>query len=436
MSDAKHKPERSWSSIIGTSAAKPLEETKFPKPQPDEKLRCAYACLVMRGDAYVPGALVVGHSSRCVKSRYPLVCMVTEDVSTVARERLAVVFDRVVAVPYIRHECHPMRTTKQQGMYASWMNDSFTKWNILSFTEYDKVMFLDADKVVFANLDHLFALRTPAGTFSSPWASGSVVGGKSKSGTIPNPYAKAKHGQRITADQVTAGLKSAFVVIGTTIILSPSTRDYEGFKFLIGGAYSDSIRPTSGVMLAPKPPASSSPSLSSPSPSSSSFSSSSSSSSSPSLAGGYGAGTPPLYGWRDCYSMFDEQSITEYYQTIGREWTYIHQQYNAIPWHPQWLEGKKPQLFHYFNKKPWDMSRGEWLDCEAYWLMAEALCKEHKELRAAFPLDKLDLGSAPGKGVKPRGCAWCKEQLKLPRSRWESHNIFGPRGELTCPNLG
>jgi hypothetical protein len=85
----------------------------------------------MKGDSYTAGALVAGHSIRQTGTRHAIICMVTDDVTATARQRLSLVFDRVIEVPYLRYECHPLRTAKQREMYAPWVNDAFTKWNMV-----------------------------------------------------------------------------------------------------------------------------------------------------------------------------------------------------------------------------------------------------------------------------------------------------------------
>ena len=50
------------------------------------------------------------------------------------------------------------------------------------------------------------------------------------------------------------------------------------------------------------------------------------------------------------------------------EWSYIHHQYNYVPWHRYWLSGAEvPYVFHFFNVKPWDSDRKAYLDLEAWW---------------------------------------------------------------------
>ena len=164
-------------------------------PPPPDLARCAFVSLVMRGDAYVPGALVCAHSLRLAGTRARLVCMVTACVSALARRRLRCVWDEVVEVPALRFECRKLVSVKQRRMYEQWVETSFTKWNCLALTQYAKVVFIDADKVVLANCDELFSLRAPAGTFSSPWAWPFNTKGEG----IPNPYALscAQHGDAV-----------------------------------------------------------------------------------------------------------------------------------------------------------------------------------------------------------------------------------------------
>ena len=154
----------------------PTEPRPSTEPRPTLS-RWAIACLVMRGDGYVPGALAMGFSARRASTAADLVCMVrrdardevagaaavaptdrhacpppprrsdphapsnqvTDDVSEAARSDLAVVFDRVQVVPYIRTLARALPTQKQQDRYGAWMDIACTKWNVLGLTDYEKV---------------------------------------------------------------------------------------------------------------------------------------------------------------------------------------------------------------------------------------------------------------------------------------------------------
>lgn len=274
---------------------------------PAAKGRFAYVHLVMKGDSYISGALVSAYSLRLTNTCHDTVCMVTDDVSDAGRSILRIVFDHVVEVPYINCVCRPMRGQKQQKMYDSWIDCAFTKWNALSLDQYEKIMFVDADKIVLSNIDHLFELQAPAATFSSPWA---VPYAKRKADSrgqmyqgMSNPYRDLKHGEPIQHEQIEDGFYTdSFVCIGTMVLLQPSKQSYEGYKSMLE------------QHTKAKP-----------------------------------------FGIQSCYSMMDEQSLTLFYHSVKRlQFTYIHQQYNYIPWQRSWLakDGSElPSVFHFFNSQ-------------------------------------------------------------------------------------
>jgi len=403
----------------GTGAAAPLAsgasdvDSKANKDAP----RYGYITLVMKGDAYVPGAVVVAHSLWLTGTKHDLLCMVTADVSEHARAQLRVVFTKVIEVPVIQFKCKRMRTAKQQQLYDSWIDVSFTKWNMLSLLDYKKLLFVDSDVVVLRNVDELFELSAPAGTFSSPWAApyagrkgstwidngdgtgrwsgrapssyssskpsfGRPAAGAS-SGGVNNPYYNkhVEHKGKVPREALKDGLyEQSFVCIATMLLLEPSKDVLAGLKEMVGSA-------------AP-------------------------------------------FGFETCNSGFDEQSIARYYYKQDVLWTHIHQRYNFIPWHPHWLDNPiadLPYVFHYFGSidKPWKVDRAKWIDTEPFWLMAslavsdaERYPQEQRELlRGAF--NAANLASPP-----LRSCSYCKE---LKRPDWDQHSLMSPTGQLACP---
>lgn len=274
--------------------------------------------LVMRGDRYVPGALVSAHSWRCSGSKAHCVCMVTPDVSRSAVEDLNSVFDHVIQISYLHQPCVRLNTDKKRKMYNAWVEQSFTKWTVLSLTQYKKVLFLDADTLVLRCMDELFDLNTPAGTFSSPWHHPFNPFARK-----PNPFIKFTHGDAIPRKTMARGYNTSFL-IGTSVLLSPSQKDWEDLK----------------TWLQKQVP----------------------------------------FGHPQCGSMLDEQCIAAFYHECRPEttWHYLHQRFNYIPWKPGWLpdagDRNKPFLFHYFNKKPWEIARHKYHDLESWWQMAQELC--------------------------------------------------------------
>lgn len=328
----------------------------------------------MKGDAYIPGALVSCWSWKNTGSRARTVCMVTADVSEGGRQSLREVFDEVVEVPYLRQECRMLSTQRKRAMYDDWVGEGFTKWACLSLTRFDKVLLVDADTVVLGCMDALFSIPCPAGTFSSPWHRP----WNPRPETKPNPYMGLRHGDAIPRETLEQGYHTS-VLIGTTVLLQPSAKDYEDLR----------------AWLAARRP----------------------------------------FGFKQCGSMMDEQCIAFFYHEVRprRSWHYIHQRYNFIPWKPQWLDGglsgaHAPRIFHYFNKKPWDISRREFQDCEAWWLQADHLCTTKSALKRWFRASELFQGPQEAR------CFWCNENRLSTAA--QAHRVFDPAsGATQCPAL-
>ena len=287
----------------------------------------AYVCLVMKGDYYIKGAIVMAHSIRLSGSLNDIVCMVTPEVSEYGRRNLGTVFDYVVDVPYLEFETKRLMSKKIEKRYGDWKSVAYTKWNVLNMTQYKKVMFMDADVIVTKNIDELFDLRTPAATFSLPQAKP-----YKKSGVV-NHYNKYGHGHQIHPDDVTNGLEYGFVGIGTTIVLTPCARDFDDFKTMMSDA---------GV-----------------------------------------------FGFGNCINGPDEQSICVFYHNKGDQWTNINQVFNMIPWRRgTWMPRKGrwanvlPYVHHYVGEmKPWDMDRGRWDDLREWWAVYDDMMAHYPVLK-------------------------------------------------------
>lgn len=119
----------------------------------------AYVISIFGDYNYVYGAIILCHSLRLTKTKYDIVCLITNDLSTY-KDLLLTVFNKVVEVPYITRETNYNFKTKKS--YQHWINNSYTKWNCLALVEYKKIIILDCDQIVFSNIDHLFELNAPA----------------------------------------------------------------------------------------------------------------------------------------------------------------------------------------------------------------------------------------------------------------------------------
>lgn len=160
----------------------------------------AYCTLVMRGDKYIPGALIAGYSLKLLSSPdIDIICMITSDISKGAKSLLTKVFDHVIQVNYIKYKSiFPIvKTQAQRDRYNVWLPDSYTKWNIMNFTQYEKILLLDADTIIVRNIDDVFDFDTPAGVFDTPFSSLKRSG--SYSNGFPDYYSKIKFGEKNTA---------------------------------------------------------------------------------------------------------------------------------------------------------------------------------------------------------------------------------------------
>jgi lipopolysaccharide biosynthesis glycosyltransferase len=185
----------------------------------ESKKEYAYVCLVMKGDRYVPGAIVAAHSIRKSKTPHDIICMVTNDVTADAVCNLRKVFDRVVNVDYIEFKTAPMRNTKIQALYGNWISQSYTKWNVLMMVSYKKILFMDCDLVVVKNMDHLFYLNAPAATFSMAL---NVKGNKRF-----NPYT-THHGEYVKRNEIAVGY-DRFLCISTSMLLVPNIKHFKQY---------------------------------------------------------------------------------------------------------------------------------------------------------------------------------------------------------------
>ena len=300
--------------------------------------RCAWVVLVMIGDKYVPGALVVAQSIRETNTNHDLVCMVTPEVSHKARTALEQVYTKIIQVPYVRMPKKQMPrfvTCKQRKWYARWIDRSFTKWNIFNpelFGEYDKVMLLDADMVFIKNCDVLFNLEPPAMTFSTPWAVPYC-----QNGGIKNYYLhprELRHDELVSHDDIRQARVDGFVGRGSMVLARPDKQLYDNIV----------ARAAAGLALS------------------------------------------------KCVSGFDEQVLADAILELGIPVRNIHQQYNWVVGKDMWLRPPgaekaiwAPYVYQWYGvPKPWLMTRTEWPDLKVWWNIANNVMRFHRDTSSFF----------------------------------------------------
>jgi hypothetical protein len=342
----------------------------------------AYVLLVMCGDAYTPGAIVMAESIRMTRKQEgasipppDIVCVCTPDVSERARAAIATVA-RVVSIDYVRYDTKRMKTSRQMELYGAWLSEAYTKWRCLELTEYQKVLFVDADLLVVNNIDHLFALQAPAGTFSTPWARE-----YSPESSFDLRGYPRDHGAVVPAKTIMDTIKrgNGYLAFASMLLLEPNRKAFQELCAMVEGMQPFGI---------------------------------------------------------DSWSTPDEQSIVLYYARQGVNWSMIHQKYNAIVYKINWLRQRQgreititvPHVLHYFSsKKPWLMTSefqsSEFNTDKVWWYV----------MRQWWLRERRDIKSADGKTNLPR---WdemkAAEKITLKRTKLDDE-MFPWLGVLRRP---
>lgn len=108
----------------------------------------AYATLLATDD-YINGVLGLYYSLQIAQSQYPLIVMVTENISQDVLNLLDNK-ENLIIKPILNLE-FPI----QNEVYNN-MKYMFNKYYIFTFDEFDRIMYLDGDSFIVSNLDYLF----------------------------------------------------------------------------------------------------------------------------------------------------------------------------------------------------------------------------------------------------------------------------------------
>lgn len=112
---------------------------------------------ILTDDSYTYGICLLIESMKKVNTKYPLLVLITEDVSEPSLEILRQLnikiqkINKIQISDYIYSHNFQINST----LSVTWKN-CWTKFQIFNLIEYDKIVFLDADIMILKNLDHLF----------------------------------------------------------------------------------------------------------------------------------------------------------------------------------------------------------------------------------------------------------------------------------------
>ena len=105
----------------------------------------SYVC-VLSTNNYLDGVLVVNECLKRFKSKYPLLCLINENITEETRKIL---------------DGFDIKYKEDKAILPSGLEDTrwkytFDKLNIFKLTEYKKIVYLDSDFLILENIDNLF----------------------------------------------------------------------------------------------------------------------------------------------------------------------------------------------------------------------------------------------------------------------------------------
>jgi alpha-N-acetylglucosamine transferase len=197
-----------------------------------KQYRYAIVTLLMMGDNYLPGCLVLAKSilEKTKPNNIDLVCMVTPDVTLTAKNDLKKYYDVVLDVDYISIDPNLvyLKNPKIKQIYSN----TFTKLHCLNLTNYNKILLIDSDMIVLdEKIFSVFEYDTPCAVFVNCESSYKNL---EKFKKLYKKYIKSP-GKKVNKkmyhmncdDQNTKDKPGKIFVESSICLLSPSTEDYE-----------------------------------------------------------------------------------------------------------------------------------------------------------------------------------------------------------------
>lgn len=188
---------------------------------------------------YLDGALLMASGLRKQNTVYPIICMVTPDVTENVRIELKKLYDEIIEVEYITpvkskkgitiiNEIFTPTDYKDENTYSD-ICHVFTKLHIFNkkIFQYDKLLFVDTDIIPISDYDSLFDLSTPAGwveqiaelIYDVPDTTYTRIWGKWK----------IQHGQDIPQELTDIYVAPGSCVNAGLLLIQPDTDTFETF---------------------------------------------------------------------------------------------------------------------------------------------------------------------------------------------------------------
>lgn len=116
----------------------------------------SYVC-VLSTDNYLEGVLVLNENLKKINSKYPLLCLINENISERTRDVLTyfnIKFKEMKNIEY--SDSSNSSLYGNYGYNKSYLKNTFDKLNIFALIEYEKLVYLDSDLLILENIDNLF----------------------------------------------------------------------------------------------------------------------------------------------------------------------------------------------------------------------------------------------------------------------------------------
>lgn len=119
---------------------------------------------LLGNNSYLQGVLLLNYSLKQVKSKYPLLVLVTQNINTATKDILSfldIPYKEIPSIDFtelikINQERKQLYIKQGKKVRDTWSFAGLNKFQIFNQIQYDKIIYLDCDIMVLKNIDHLF----------------------------------------------------------------------------------------------------------------------------------------------------------------------------------------------------------------------------------------------------------------------------------------
>ena len=122
-----------------------------------------YVC-VLATNNYLDGCLILNENLKHINSKYKLLCLINEEITTKTRNVLDYFKIEYKEIKKINYD------VDFKGFEQSYYKNTFDKLSVFNLTEYEKVVYLDLDLLILENIDELFTYNGLAMAYDYPFS--------------------------------------------------------------------------------------------------------------------------------------------------------------------------------------------------------------------------------------------------------------------------